>query len=162
MLDLGLAIAGPFGTQLLSDLGATVIKVNGLFDLFWHRVHIAYMANRGKKSITLNLKDPRAMKILLELVAKADVVQHNMRYDAAERLKIDYESLKKIKPKLIYCHSRGFESGERAGPAGQRPDRRLPVGHPVRGRRHGAAAASRCGASPPSATPATASCRRSP
>lgn len=114
VLDLGLAIAGPFGTQLLSDLGATVIKVNGLFDLFWHRVHIAYMANRGKKSITLNLKDPRAMKILLDLVAKADVVQHNMRYDAAERLKIDYESLKKLNPKLIYAHSRGFERGARA------------------------------------------------
>ncbi|WP_154654760.1 CaiB/BaiF CoA transferase family protein [Solimonas variicoloris] len=115
VLDLGLAIAGPFGTQLLSDLGATVIKINGLFDLFWHRVHIAYMANRGKKSITLNLKDPRAMKILLDLVAKADVVQHNMRYDAAERLKIDYESLKKINPTLIYCHTRGFERGVRAG-----------------------------------------------
>ncbi len=115
VLDLGLAIAGPFGTQLLSDLGATVIKVNGLFDLFWHRVHIAYMANRGKKSITLNLKDPRAMKILLDLVAKADIVQHNMRYDAAERLKIDYESLKQINPKLIYCHTRGFERGVRQG-----------------------------------------------
>lgn len=115
VLDLGLAIAGPFGTQLLSDMGATVIKVNGLFDMFWHRVHIAYMANRGKKSITLNLKDPRAMKILLDLVAKADIVQHNMRYDAAERLKIDYESLKKLNPKLIYCHTRGFERGVRQG-----------------------------------------------
>src|SRR4029077_8149484 len=115
VLDLGLAIAGPFGTQLLSDLGATVIKINGLYDLFWHRVHIAYMANRGKKSITLNLKDPRSMEILLKLVAQADVVHHNMRYDAAQRLKIDYESLKKINPKLIYCHSRGFETGPREG-----------------------------------------------
>ena len=115
VLDLGLAIAGPFGTQLLSDLGATVIKINGLYDLFWHRVHIAYMANRGKQSITLNLKDPRAMEIFLKLVAKADVVHHNMRYDAAERLKIDYESLKKINPKLIYCHTRGFERGPRQG-----------------------------------------------
>jgi crotonobetainyl-CoA:carnitine CoA-transferase CaiB-like acyl-CoA transferase len=53
------------------------------------------------------------MKILLDLVAKADIVQHNMRYDAAERLKIDYESLKAINPKLIYCHSRGFERGAR-------------------------------------------------
>lgn len=115
VLDLGLAIAGPFGAQLLSDLGATVIKINGLYDMFWHRVHIAYMANRGKQSITLNLKDPRAMEIFLKLVAKADVVHHNMRYDAAERLKIDYESLKKINPKLVYCHTRGFETGARAG-----------------------------------------------
>jgi crotonobetainyl-CoA:carnitine CoA-transferase CaiB-like acyl-CoA transferase len=115
VLDMGLAIAGPFGTQLLSDLGATVIKVNGLYDLFWHRVHIAYMANRGKQSITLNLKDPRSMEIFLKLVEQADVVHHNMRYDAAERLKIDYESLKKLNPKLIYCHTRGFETGKRAG-----------------------------------------------
>lgn len=115
VLDLGLAIAGPFGAQLLGDLGATVIKINGLYDLFWHRVHIAYMANRGKQSITLNLKDPRAMAIFLKLVEGADVIHHNMRYDAAERLKIDYESLKAIKPDLIYCHTRGFETGHRAG-----------------------------------------------
>lgn len=113
VLDLGFAIAGPFGTQVLSDLGARVIKINALHDTYWHSNHVAYCANRGKRSIALNLKDPRAMKILLELVAKADVIQHNMRYDAAVRLGIDYESLKKINPRLIYCHSRGFE---RSGP----------------------------------------------
>lgn len=113
VLDLGLAIAGPYGTQLLSDLGANVIKINALYDTYWHSNHIAYMANRGKRSIALDLKDPRAMKVLLQLVEKADVVQHNMRYDAAERLKIDYESLKKLNPRLIYCHTRGFESGPR-------------------------------------------------
>lgn len=113
VLDLGLAIAGPFGTQLLADLGAEVIKINGLYDVFWHRVHIAYMSNRSKKSLTLNLKDPRAMKILLDLVKDCDVVHHNMRYDAAERLKIDYASLKQLNPGLIYCHTRGFEDGPR-------------------------------------------------
>jgi crotonobetainyl-CoA:carnitine CoA-transferase CaiB-like acyl-CoA transferase len=115
VLDLGLAIAGPYGTQILSDLGAQVIKINALYDTYWHSNHIAYMANRGKRSIALDLKDPRAMKVLRQLVEKADVVQHNMRYDAAERLKIDYESLKAINPKLIYCHTRGFESGPREG-----------------------------------------------
>jgi crotonobetainyl-CoA:carnitine CoA-transferase CaiB-like acyl-CoA transferase len=115
VLDLGLAIAGPYGTQILSDLGAQVIKVNALYDTYWHSNHIAYMANRGKRSIALDLKDPRAMKVLQQLVAQADVVQHNMRYDAAERLKIDYESLKAINPKLVYCHTRGFETGARAG-----------------------------------------------
>jgi crotonobetainyl-CoA:carnitine CoA-transferase CaiB-like acyl-CoA transferase len=113
VLDLGLAIAGPFGTQQLSDLGAEVIKVNALWDTYWHRTHIAYMANRGKRSVALNLKHPEARKILLELVKTADVVQHNMRYDAAERLGVDYESLKKIKPDLIYCHTRGHEHGAR-------------------------------------------------
>ena len=113
VLDLGLAIAGPFGTQLLSDLGAEVIKVNAPYDTYWHRNHIAYVANRGKRSIALNLKDPRAKAILIELVKTADIVQHNMRYDAAERLGVDYESLKKVKPDLIYCHTRGHETGPR-------------------------------------------------
>jgi crotonobetainyl-CoA:carnitine CoA-transferase CaiB-like acyl-CoA transferase len=113
VLDLGLAIAGPYGTQVLSDLGANVIKINALYDTYWHSNHIAYMANRGKRSIALDLKDPRAMQVLLELVERADVIQHNMRYDAAQRLGIDYESLKKLNPRLIYCHSRGFETGPR-------------------------------------------------
>jgi len=115
VLDLGLAIAGPFGTQLLSDLGATVIKINALHDIYWHSNHIAYSANRGKKSIALNLKDPRAMQVLREWVARADVVQHNMRYEAAERLGIDYKSLRELNPRLVYCHTRGFETGPRAG-----------------------------------------------
>jgi crotonobetainyl-CoA:carnitine CoA-transferase CaiB-like acyl-CoA transferase len=113
VLDLGLAIAGPYGTQVLADLGANVIKINALYDTYWHSNHIAYMANRGKRSIALDLKDPRAMQVLLQLVARADVVQHNMRYDAAERLGVDYESLRKLNPRLIYCHTRGFETGPR-------------------------------------------------
>jgi len=115
VLDLGLAIAGPYGTQLLSDLGATVIKINALHDVYWHSNHIAYSANRGKKSIALNLKDPRAMQVLRELVVRADVVQHNMRYEAAERLRIDWASLRELNPRLVYCHTRGFETGPRAG-----------------------------------------------
>jgi len=113
VLDLGLAIAGPYGTQILSDLGADVIKVNALYDMYWHSNHIAYTANRGKRSIALNLKNADALQALLELVKRADVVQHNMRYDAAERLGIDWQSLKKINPRLVYCHTRGFEDGPR-------------------------------------------------
>lgn len=115
VLDLGLAIAGPYGTQLLSDLGAEVIKVNALWDTYWHKNHIAFTSNRGKRSIALMLKNPKAKQILLDLVKTADVVQHNMRYDAAERLGVDYESLRKIKPDLIYCHTRGHERGPREG-----------------------------------------------
>ena len=109
VLDLGLAIAGPFSTQLLSDLGATVIKVNTVYDMFWHSTHIAYTANRGKQSISINLKDPRGLAVLHELVRRADIVQHNMRYEAAVRLGVDYDSLIEIKPDLIYCHSSGFD-----------------------------------------------------
>jgi crotonobetainyl-CoA:carnitine CoA-transferase CaiB-like acyl-CoA transferase len=113
VLDLGLAIAGPFGCQVLADLGADVIKINAFYDTYWHKNHIAYTSNRGKRSVALNLKDPRAMEVLRDLVRTADVVQHNMRYDAAVRLGVDYESLKAIKPDLIYCHTRGHERGPR-------------------------------------------------
>jgi crotonobetainyl-CoA:carnitine CoA-transferase CaiB-like acyl-CoA transferase len=110
VLDLGLAVAGPFGTQLLADLGATVIKVNNaLFDRFWMQTSIAMCCNRGKRSITIDLKDADGMAVLHDLVRRADVVQHNMRYDAAERLGVDYESLKVINPELIYCHTRGHD-----------------------------------------------------
>lgn len=115
VLDLGLAVAGPFGTQLLSDLGADVIKVNTQHDGYWFASHIAMLCNRGKRSIALNLKDPAALEVLHRLVATADVVQHNMRYEAAERLGVDYASLKAIKPDLVYCHTRGFERGTRNG-----------------------------------------------
>lgn len=115
VLDLGLALAGPYGAQLLADLGANVIKINARYDTYWHANHIASLANRGKRSIALDLKDPRGQKILRQLVARADVVQHNMRYQAAERLGIDYHSLKALNPRLVYCHSRGFEHGPREG-----------------------------------------------
>jgi crotonobetainyl-CoA:carnitine CoA-transferase CaiB-like acyl-CoA transferase len=113
VVDLGLAVAGPWGTMMLADLGAEVIKVNPLHDFYWMSTHIAMCCNRGKRSIAMNLKDPDAMAILHELLATADVVQHNMRYDAAVRLGVDYDSLRAIKPDLVYCHTRGFEHGER-------------------------------------------------
>jgi crotonobetainyl-CoA:carnitine CoA-transferase CaiB-like acyl-CoA transferase len=115
VLDLGMAIAGPFACQLLSDLGADVIKVNTLWDKYWHDTHIAYMANRGKRSIQLMLKHPEGMAALKKLIATADVVQHNMRYGAVQKLGLDYETLSKEFPKLIYCHTRGFEKGPRMG-----------------------------------------------
>jgi crotonobetainyl-CoA:carnitine CoA-transferase CaiB-like acyl-CoA transferase len=113
VLDLGLAVAGPFGTQVLAELGARVIKVNTMRDQYWFSNHIAMSCNRDKESITLNLKDPEAMSVLHRLVHRADVVQHNMRYDAAERLGVDYESLKQLNPALIYCHTMGHEQGPR-------------------------------------------------
>ncbi|WP_026941985.1 CaiB/BaiF CoA transferase family protein [Hellea balneolensis] len=113
VLDLGLAIAGPFGCQLLADMGAEVIKMNTLWDSYWHRCHIAYMANRGKKSLAVMLKHPKGMEAIKKVIATCDVVQHNMRYPATQRLGLDYDSLKEEFPHLIYCHSRGFEEGPR-------------------------------------------------
>ncbi len=113
VLDLGLAVAGPFGTQVLAHLGARVIKVNSANDETWFRNHIAMTCNRDKDSIVLDLKDPEGMAVLHRLVEKADVVQHNMRYVAAQRLGVDYESLRLINPSLVYCHTLGHEQGPR-------------------------------------------------
>jgi crotonobetainyl-CoA:carnitine CoA-transferase CaiB-like acyl-CoA transferase len=113
VLDLGLAVAGPFGTQVLAQLGARVIKVNTVNDEVWLRNHIAMTCNRDKESIILNLKEPEGLSVLHRLVARADVVQHNMRYDAAERLGVDYESLRQVNPALIYCHTIGHDQGPR-------------------------------------------------
>jgi crotonobetainyl-CoA:carnitine CoA-transferase CaiB-like acyl-CoA transferase len=113
VVDLGLAVAGPFGTQLLADLGADVIKVNTLTDGYWFGSYLAMACNRGKRSISLNLKHPAGYAAIEQLVTRADIVQHNMRHDAARRLGVDYETLRKINPSLIYCHSRGFEHGPR-------------------------------------------------
>lgn len=113
VLDLGLAIAGPFSCQLLADMGAEVIKMNTLWDSYWHKTHIAAMANRSKRSFAVMLKHPKGLEALKKVIATCDVVQHNMRYPAVERLGLDYASLKKEFPRLIYCHSRGFEDGPR-------------------------------------------------
>ena len=114
VIDLGFAVAGPFGTQVLGDLGATVIKVNALRDPWWHCTHIAMGANRGKRSIGINLKTAAGMAVLHRLVERADVVHSNMRYKAALRLGVDEESMRAINPALIYCHTRGFEDGPRS------------------------------------------------
>jgi crotonobetainyl-CoA:carnitine CoA-transferase CaiB-like acyl-CoA transferase len=115
VLDLGLAAAGPFGAQLLADLGADVIKVNQATDRYWMSNHIGMACNRGKRSIAVDLKTAQGRAILHRLAARADVVHHNMRYEAAERLGVDYEALRSHNPRLIYCHTRGFERGPRDG-----------------------------------------------
>lgn len=113
VLDFGLAVAGPYAGQLLSDLGARVIKVNALHDWYWHSSQIAMACNRGKQSIAIDLKKPGAREVIERLLASADVVMHNMRYRAAIKLGIDYESLKDRFPRIVYCHTRGFERGPR-------------------------------------------------
>ena len=111
-VDLGLAVAGPWGTMMLADLGAEVIKVNPLHDFYWMSTHIAMACNRGKRSIAHRTsRTPRRWRSSTSSSRTADIVQHNMRYDAAVRLGVDYESLRAIKPDLIYCHTRGFEHG---------------------------------------------------
>ena len=109
VVDLGLAVAGPWGTQMLSDLGAQVIKVNRKSDQFWHASHMAMACNRGKRSLAVNLRRPEGQDVLRRLVARADVVHTNMRPAAAAQLGVSYEHLKVVNPSLIYCHTTGFD-----------------------------------------------------
>jgi crotonobetainyl-CoA:carnitine CoA-transferase CaiB-like acyl-CoA transferase len=118
VLDIGFAVAGPWGTQVLADLGATVIKVNAWRDPWWHAQHIAYGANRGKRSIGIDLKTPAGLAVFRRLVATADVVHSNMRRDALQRLACDEASLREVNPQLIYCHTRGFDRGPRSDSPG--------------------------------------------
>jgi crotonobetainyl-CoA:carnitine CoA-transferase CaiB-like acyl-CoA transferase len=118
VLDLGFAVAGPFGTQVLADLGANVIKVNTWRDPYWHSRHIAYGANRGKRSIGIDLKTPEGLEVFHRLLEKADVVHSNMRRDALRRLKCDEASLRDVNPDIIYCHTRGFDRGPRSDSPG--------------------------------------------
>ncbi|MBW2270709.1 MAG: CoA transferase [Deltaproteobacteria bacterium] len=113
VLDFGLAVAGPYATQILSDLGASVIKINAKHDWYWHQCQIAMCCNSGKSSIAIDLKHENAKDVVRRLIASADVLMHNMRYPAAVKLGIDYASLKDEFPGLVYCHSRGFERGPR-------------------------------------------------
>jgi crotonobetainyl-CoA:carnitine CoA-transferase CaiB-like acyl-CoA transferase len=118
VLDLGFAVAGPFGTQALSDLGANVIKINATRDPFWHATHIAYACNRGKRSICIDLKNPEGLAVFHRLVAVADVVHSNMRREALVRLGCDEASLRPHNPTMIYCHTRGFDLGPRSDAPG--------------------------------------------
>ena len=125
VLELGNFISGPYGAMLLADMGAEVIKVENPkggdpfrgWDLggdqpnFW-----AY--NRGKRSITLNLQTPEGKEIFLKLANKADVVLDNYRPGVMKRLGIDYDTVSKSNPGVIYLSITGTGP---TGPYAKRP-----------------------------------------
>jgi crotonobetainyl-CoA:carnitine CoA-transferase CaiB-like acyl-CoA transferase len=119
VLDFSFAVAGPWITQVLSDLGADVIKIDGSVGRGgWGLNHMGMGVNKSKRHIVLDAKNPAARPALEALIRSVDVVSHNMKPGAAERLRIDYESLKQINPQLIYCHTRAFEDGPRSDRGG--------------------------------------------
>ncbi len=117
VLDFTRVLAGPFATMILGDLGAEIIKaepLNGDESRSWPPIlekgESGYFLslNRNKKSITLNLKDPRAKDIVFQLARKVDIVIENFTPGVVKRLGIDYAALNQQNPELIYCSISGF------------------------------------------------------
>ncbi|MGJ4730120.1 CaiB/BaiF CoA transferase family protein [Luteimonas sp. SDU101] len=127
VVDLSTVLMGPHATQALADMGAEVIKVEapegdvirqigparhpGMGALFLN-------ANRGKRSLCLDLKDARGREALLAVLRDADVLVHNLRPQAMARLALDYARLAPKHPHLVYATLCGFGSG---GPYSGRP-----------------------------------------
>lgn len=117
VLDLSRVLAGPFCSMLLADLGADVIKLeipqkgddSRGFPPFIQDESLYYVnLNRGKRSITLNLKHPDGKKIFINLVKHCDVLIENFRPGTMKRLGIDYEVLKGTNQRLVYASISGF------------------------------------------------------
>ena len=117
VLDLTRILAGPYATMLLRDLGAEVVKIEQPgsgdeardFGPFKNDFSLYFMSvNRGKKSVTLNLKSPRGKEIFLELVKGSDILVENFRPGTMEKLGLDYASLKEHHPSLLYAACSGF------------------------------------------------------
>ena len=126
-MDLSRAIAGPYGSMLLGDLGAEVIKieppggeVGRIFPGPNHQGQSFYYLafNRNKKALTLDLGTASGKAVFYDLVKVSDVVWDNFRPDVMERLGADYESVKKINPKIISCSISGYGA---TGPYVDRP-----------------------------------------
>ncbi len=131
VLDLTNVLAGPFACHQLAHLGAEVIKVEAVGhgdlarnlgsdpDLSARGMGISFLAqNAGKRSLTLNLKDPRGKEVLQRLVTQADVLVENFRPGVMDRLGLGYAALKADNPRLIYCAISGFGQD---GPWADRP-----------------------------------------
>ena len=135
ILDLSRVLAGPWATQLLADLGAEVIKIErpGAGDDTRHwgppfttrtdgsRGDAAYFlcANRGKQSVALDIASPEGADIIRRMAADADVVVENFKTGGLKKYGLDWDSLKAVNPKLVYCSITGFgQTGPRAHQAG--------------------------------------------
>ncbi|MDF1778972.1 MAG: CaiB/BaiF CoA-transferase family protein [Rhizobiaceae bacterium] len=123
-------LMGPFGIQFLADLGAEVIAIEpiqGAFQRHWGgdnakkaggETTLDLVANRNKKSICLDLKNPAALEIAKKLIAGADVVAENFRPGVMEKLGLGHEALKSINPEVIFASASGFGAD---GPYVDRP-----------------------------------------
>jgi crotonobetainyl-CoA:carnitine CoA-transferase CaiB-like acyl-CoA transferase len=120
IIEMASWLAAPFSGALLADMGARVIKVEPLTgDPFRAMLANENMirAFQGKENVSLNLKTPEGQTIFRQLVERADVVMHNFRPGVPERIGVDYESLRKVKPDLVYVYAASYGS---TGPDAQR------------------------------------------
>lgn len=117
VIDFSRILAGPFCTMMLADLGAEVIKIerpgkgddSRAYGPFVNDESLYFMSvNRGKKSVTLNLKNPEALAFLLRLIDTADIVVENFKPGVMEHLGLGYETLSARNPRLIYCSCSGY------------------------------------------------------
>ncbi|WP_324764798.1 CoA transferase (plasmid) [Sinorhizobium meliloti] len=133
VLDCSIAMAGPFAAQRLGDLGADVIKVEPVTGEWQrhvaaggaggNRVNVSFLSlNRNKRSLAVDLKSPEGKEVLLDLVKTADIFLQNYRPGVAKRLGVDYDTLSRINPRLVYVSMSGY--GE-DGPYIDRPGQDL-------------------------------------
>jgi formyl-CoA transferase/CoA:oxalate CoA-transferase len=128
VVDLTRALAGPYCTMMLADLGARVIKVEspeggddtrGWGPPFVEGESAYFMSvNRNKESVAVNLKHPRGVEVLHRLLERADVLVENFRPGVMERLGLDYARLHPRYPRLVYCSISGFGQ---SGPYREKP-----------------------------------------
>lgn len=129
VLDLSRVLAGPWASQLLADLGATVIKVEkpgaGDDTRHWGPPNLPdgtagyfLAANRGKQSITVDITQSEGRAIVQQLAAEADVLLENYKVGGLKKYGLDYPTLKAINPRLVYCSITGFGQ---TGPYASRP-----------------------------------------
>jgi crotonobetainyl-CoA:carnitine CoA-transferase CaiB-like acyl-CoA transferase len=110
VLDFGFYMAGPFANRIFADLGARVIKVEEYHGDPMRSPNLAMLlgTHRGKQSIAVDLKSEQGRDVIYELARRADVVHHNMRAGAMDRLGMGYDTLSAINPGVVYCHSSGY------------------------------------------------------
>jgi len=124
VLDLTRVRAGPTCVRQLADWGANVIKIDAILEDAGEQLGGPRQGSdfqnlhRNKRAMALNLKDPTGLDVFKRLVAKADVVVENFRPDVKSKLGIDYESVKKINPRIVYGSISGFGQD---GPYHKRP-----------------------------------------
>lgn len=128
VLDLTRFLAGPFGTMVLADMGATVIKVEQLTGdttryqapYYFQGGDSAYFLaiNRNKQSISLDIRSEGGRRVLERLIAKSDIMIDNLRAPQRQKLQLSWEHVEKINPRIISCSLTGFGSD---GPYADRP-----------------------------------------